>query len=211
MNYVTMRTQALSLLNRTDGSDTLMQTFFQMGLQRCQRELRLPHMERVFTLNTSSAPVSNFPVPSDWLETIAFYAQDANGMSDEVKWCNIGTFQRRSNEVYGKPTYYTRLFANFQVIDAIPQNASASLYYYGEEGALVNDNDVTTLSTIAPDLIIYAALTYAADYYVDDRGQTWEQKFQFFREQIQSQASEGEDETGDGAIEPAYTYEDSVY
>ena len=211
MNYLQVRQRALDLLNRTDGSDTLMQTFVQMGLQRIQRELRLPHMERVLTLDTSAGPLSQFPVPADWIETIAFFSDNANGVSDEVKWINIGSFQRKKNYKYGHPVYYSRLFSNFLVADVIPQGANASLYYYGEEGALVNDTDETTLSVIAPDLIVYAALTYAADEYIDDRGQTWEQKFQFLREQLQSQASEGEDETGDGAIEPAYQFEDSVW
>jgi hypothetical protein len=49
-----------------------------------------------------------------------------------------------------------------------------TMVYYGEIPDLVNDTDTSFLSELAPDLLIYAALSYAADYYIDDRKQMFE-------------------------------------
>ena len=205
-----MRTQALALLNRSDATDDLMKTFMQLGLQRCQRELRLPHQERLLVIDTSSSTVSEVLVPDDWMETIAF-TWELNGEGDEIDYADFGDYVRLKQRTYGRPTYYTRSFDRYKIADPIPQGAVAEFYYYGDEAPLSNDLDSSTLSTIAPDLIIYAALTYAADHFTDDRSTAWEQKWQFFREQLQSQASEGENSNGSNAVEPVATFEDEAY
>ena len=41
------------------------------------------------------------------------------------------------------------------------------------------NSDTNALTVTAPDLLIYAALTYAADYYLDERAGIFEQKFLF--------------------------------
>ena len=70
------------------------------------------------------------------------------------------------------------------------------------------DSDENKLAQIAPDLIIYSALTYAADYYLDERAQLFEQKYQAFLSEIQEQSNDQELNGGTQAIRPMYEYRD---
>jgi hypothetical protein len=69
------------------------------------------------------------------------------------------------------------------------------------------DADENILAKIAPDLIIYAGLTFASDYYLDERADLFEQKFQLFLSEIQEQANDQELQGGTQAILPAYSYQ----
>jgi hypothetical protein len=204
--YAAMRQTFIDLLNRTDSQDpdaALVKGFFDSSIQRTQREVRAPCMEVVATIDTDTA-VSALAVPVDWLQSKALVWDDGSdgGEVDEVE---LGTYYRRKNEVLAVPTMYVRQGPVFLINSAIPAGCEAYLIYYGENAPLVNDTDETILAKVAPDLIIYGALTYAADYYTDDRKDTWEAKWQFFREQIQSQATEGESE-GIGCRRAACTW-----
>ena len=66
-------------------------------------------------------------------------------------------------------------------------------------------NVENALAAIAPDLIIYAALTYASDYYLDERSPVFESKYQAFLDEIQVQADDQELAGSLQSIRPAYT------
>jgi hypothetical protein len=209
--YAAMRQSLIDLLNRSDFTDpnaALVKGWFDNSIQRIQREVRAPHMERVLVVDTTLS-VSQVSIPNDWLETKAF-VWDNGTDSGEVSPLELGTYYHRKNEVFDFPTFYCRQGSVWLVNGDIPAGATANVVYYGEETALVNDNDETTLCKIASDLIIYGALTYASDYFIDDRKDTWETKWSFFREQIQSQSSEGENQNGANAVQPFAEYDDGV-
>ena len=79
-----------------------------------------------------------------------------------------------SGEV-GNPQVFTREQHDF----FYPQPASGTLtlYYYCDFPPLVNNADENDLTAVASDLVIYSALTYAADYFLDERSAIFEQKF----------------------------------
>ena len=79
------------------------------------------------------------------------------------------------------------------------------LNYYALFTDLVADSDENILSQIAPDLLTYAALTYASDYYLDERSDIWESKYAAFGSEIQTQAFEQEQSGTLQQIRPAYT------
>lgn len=207
-----MRSTFVALLNNSTASDpssALVKSWFDLSIQRIQREVRAPHMEDVYTVDTTDE-VSSLTVPDNWLDTKAFVWDNGTDDSGEIDEVDIGTFYRRKRALDGgTPIIYTREAQSFLVAGAIPAGTTAKLIYWSEETPLVNDADETVLSAIAPDLIIYGALTYAADYFTDDRKDGWEQKWQFFREQIQSQATEGEMGSG-AAVQPFAEYDDGV-
>ena len=70
------------------------------------------------------------------------------------------------------------------------------------------DSDTNALSVAAPDLIIYAALTYAADFYLDERAEIFENKYTTFLAEIQEQANDQELNGSANTIAPAYAYGD---
>jgi|TARA_B100000497_G_C7381248_1_gene244194 hypothetical protein len=70
------------------------------------------------------------------------------------------------------------------------------------------DSDENALAKVAPDLLIYAALTYAADYYLDTRSDIFETKFNQFLLEVQEQANDQETNGGVQSIQPTYTFTD---
>lgn len=209
--YAAMRQTFIDLLNRTDLTDpnaALVKGWFDNSIQRCQREVRAPHMERVLAIDTTN-PVSSISVPNDWLETKAF-VWDNGTCGGEVDPLELGDYYVRKNELFDYPTFYTRQAGTWLINGTIPAGVTANVIYYGEETPLVNDNDETTLCKIASDLIVYGALTYAGDYYTDDRKDQWEAKWESFREQVQSQSSEGDNQNGANAVQPFVMYDDGV-
>jgi hypothetical protein len=209
--YAAMRATFIGLLNRTDMTDpnaALVKDWFASSIQRIQREVRAQHMETVNTIDTTVS-VSTVTVPADWLQTKALvWSNGADG--GEIDFVELGTYYSRINEVLGVPTIYCRQGSSWLLNAPIPSGAAAYLIYYANQTPLVNDADETALAAMAPDLIIYGALTYAGDYYTDDRKDGWEAKWQFFREQIQSQESEGENHSGSSAVSPFAEYDDHV-
>lgn len=73
---------------------------------------------------------------------------------------------------------------------------------------MTQNTDENAIAAVAPDLIIYAALTYAADYYLDERAALIEQKYGLFLSEIQEQANDQEMNGGVQSIQPTYTYTD---
>lgn len=209
--YATMRQNLIDLLNRTDLTDpnsSLVKGWFDNSIQRIQREVRAPHMEKVLTISTATT-VSTVTIPTDYLETKAFVWSDGTN-GGEVQPLELGTYYARINNIYDFPEFYCRQVNQWLVNAPIAAGAVAIVVYYAEETPLVNDSDETTLCKIAPDLIVYGALTYAAQYYIDDRKDAWEQMFQTFCAQVQSQSSEGDLQNGANAVGPAVEYDDGV-
>ena len=56
--------------------------------------------------------------------------------------------------------------------------------------------------------MLYAALSFAADYYLDQRAEIFEQKFQQFLLELQEQANDQELQGGTQSILPAYSFQD---
>ena len=87
-------------------------------------------------------------------------------------------------------------------------SGTLTLYYYCDFPALVNNADENDLTAVASDLVIYSALTYAADYFLDERSAIFEQKFNQFMAELQEQANDQELNGGVQSIEPSYRYEE---
>ena len=68
------------------------------------------------------------------------------------------------------------------------------------------DSDENNLAAVGSDLIIYGALTYASDYYLDERASLFEQKYTQFMNEIQDQANEAEITGSLQAIRPTYNF-----
>jgi hypothetical protein len=66
------------------------------------------------------------------------------------------------------------------------------LNYYAQFTDMTADTDENDLAIIAPDLITYGALSYASDYFMDERGPLFEQRFSQFLSELQGQADDAE-------------------
>lgn len=209
--YSAMRSKFIALLNRSDCADAnaaLVKDWFDSAIGLIDKEVRWKGMERTLTIDTTNA-VDIVPVPTDWLQTIALVWDNTTTDSGEIDPVDLGTYYRRKNEIFDVPTIYTREVGNFLINAAIPAAATAKLIYYGNETKLVNDSDETDLAKQAPDLIIRAALVFAATYFIDDRKDSWQAEFEFLREQLQTQATDG-DSHDVAAIQPFVEFDDHV-
>jgi len=202
MNYGDIKSHFEALLNRSDITSALTTLFIDQSIARIQRQLRTPLNENKNTY-TISGQTASLTLPADFLEIISLYYQG-------IELTRVPMSKLRglvNNPTAGSPTVFTREQQNL-LIHPQPTSGSVVLYYYGEFTPMTQNTDENTLALVAPDLIIYGALTYAADYYLDERRDIFETKFNQFLTELQEQANDQELNGGTQAIQPASTYTD---
>lgn len=199
MNYGEIRTQFKNILNRSDCTNALADTFISQGLARSQRVLRTPANEK-FTVTTATAGFTAIAVPNDLIEVISI---DSDGSA--VTFLPTKRWLELDQGSSGTPKYWTRIGAEIKLKPTPTDGKVLTLYYYGEFPPFTSDSTETTLSIIAPDLIVYGGLSFAADYFLDERKDLFEQRYMMAAQELQDQASGVE---GGGQITPAYNFGD---
>jgi len=203
MNYGDLKSHFNDLLNRSDITSTLTTRFIDQGIARIERQLRTPMQEKVKNY-TISGTTTEITLPTDFLETISLYANEY-----ELQRITMKKYRELANSAHtGKPQYYVREQEGLKLFPQ-PTSGTISLYYYGTFDALSADSDENILTKVAPDLAIYAGLTFAADFYLDNRAEIFEQKFRLFMDELQAQADDQELSGGTQSIAPAYDYGDA--
>lgn len=203
MNYGDLKSHFNDLLNRSDITAALTTRFIDQGIARIQRQLRTPLNEKLKNY-TITAATSQVTLPTDFLEIISLYKDEF-----ELQRITMKKYRELATNTYtGKPEYFVREQENLKLFPQ-PSDGTLTLYYYGEFDPMSADSDENKLAQVAPDLIIYAALTYAADYYLDQRAEIFEQKYVQFITEIQEQANDQELNGGTQSIAPAYDYGDA--
>lgn len=188
MNKGQIRAHFIALLNRSDCSDALADTFIDQALTRIQRVLRIPSMEKQQSYSiTSGAPLSQVVIPSNLIEIIDLQYDGVSLL--RVPLHEMAAAQQTG--IVGSPNYFSR---EREVIKVTPMPSSGTIYlnYYGEFDALTSDTSSNVITNIASDLLTYTALAYAADYFLDERGTLFEAKSSQFLAEIQDQADSAE-------------------
>ena len=204
MNKGEIRAHFIALLNRSDCSNALADTFIDQALTRIKRILRIPSMERQDRYDVTSADgVSSLFIPADFLELIDIYY-------DGVALVRIPLHEMIANQKTGEvgsPRFFCREQGQFKLH---PQPTSGIVYlnYYAEPIELVNDTDSNTLTVIGSDLVTYTALSYASDYFLDERAEVFEGRSGQFLSEIQEQANSAEQSGTSQVMRPTHRYED---
>ena len=202
MNKGEIRAHFKALLNRTDCSDALADTFIDQSIARAQRILRIPPMEKTQTYNLT-ASTSTLIIPADFLEIIDMYYANTN-----LSRVPLSKYVEMSQPAEsGTPRYFTREGENIKIYP-YPTSGSVSMNYYGQFTEMTADTDENDLAIIASDLITYGALGYASDYFLDERGPLFETKFVQFLSELQEQANDAEVSGTVQAMQPTATYQD---
>lgn len=202
MNKGDIRSHFKALLNRSDCSDTLADTFVDQSIARIQRTLRIPSMEKQQSY-TISAATTLLVLPNDFLEIINLYYD--NTSLTRVPLNQIMEYKDAGEN--GTPKFFTREGSSL-LIYPHPTSGSVKLNYYGQFADMTTDSDENALAQASSDLIIYGALSYSSDYYLDERGPLFEQKFVQFLAEIQEQANDAETSGTVQAMRPTTAYED---
>jgi hypothetical protein len=198
MNYGSLRSHFKALLNRSDITDALADTFIDQGITRIQRSLRIPIMEKLYEFNVTTT-ISSIVVPADYLEAISIYHD-----KHELERVPLGDMlSLKDNGAAGIPRYFCRQGDKI-LMSPEPSEGTVSINYYSEFPEMTTDTDENSLARVASDLIIYAALVYAADYFLDERAQVFDQKYLYFMTELQEQANVAELSGTLQRIRPSY-------
>lgn len=204
MNKGQLRVHFLALLNRSDCTDTLADTFIDQSMTRIQRVLRIPSMEKQQSYSiTSGVPTTQIVMPSNLLEIIDL-------QYDGVSLLRIPMHEMAAalkTGATGNPVSFSR---EREVIKIAPSPSSGIIYlnYYGEFDALPTDASTNAITQIASDLLTYTALGYASDYFLDERGPLFDAKSGQFLAELQDQANSAETSGMAQVMRPTSIYTD---
>jgi hypothetical protein len=200
-----LTTQFLGLMNRRDltANTSLTTTFINQAVMRIQRELRCPGMEKLVDI-TIISPYNGLVIPNDFIELIGIYPQSTQpaGITklrkdrlERVKW--LASFT-------GCPSKFAREGGSWVLGPSPGIGEVIRVAYYAELTPLVNPADENVISIIAWDLIAYAALAAACEYFKDSRLEVFEKRYQMILADIAAQADE--DELDDAQMDPVYRF-----
>ena len=204
MNKARIRTQLLGLLNRNDCTNAQADIFIEQALARIQRTLRVPAMEAEENITTNSTNGDTIVLPSDFLN-IKYLSSTTQDGTLMMEYRDVATFMAIPSST-GQPRWYTRIRGELKMKPYHQVGTAVSMIYYNEIPDLVNDTDENFLTIIAPDLLVYCALTFAADYFVDDRKPVFEDRFAAIYGEVEEQARLVDMDQTTLAIAPAYYY-----
>jgi len=204
MNKGQIRAHFIALLNRSDCTNALADTFIDQANTRIKRALRIPSMEKQYALTVSSASgVASLVIPADLLEIIELY-YDGTTMV-RIPLHEMIAYQK-TGEV-GTPQFFCREGGSIKIFPK-PVSGIVYLNYYADLADLATDSAENTLTVIASDLLTYTALGYAADYFLDERGQVFDGKAGQFLAEIQEHANTAEQSGVNQVMRPTQRYED---
>ena len=205
MNKAQIREQLKGLMNRNDLTNAQADIFIEQALARIQRTLRVPSMEAEEVLTTNSTNGDTIILPSDFLNIKYLYVPKSDGTQQMLEYKDVATFLAIPSSV-GIPQYYTRIRGELKMKPYPQTGTTVNLIYFSEIPDLVADTDINFLTIIAPDLLTYGALTFAADYFVDDRKPAFEERFGAIYSEVVEQAALVDMDQTSIAISPAYAY-----
>lgn len=200
MNKGALRTHFKAVLNRSDITDDLADTFIDQSITRIQRVLRVPANEKQASYPISAA-TTKITVPGDFLEIINIYYDN-----HVMKRLGMAEIQDRiKTGETGSPHFYCREGASYLLFPT-PSSGTVYLNYYCSFTEMSSDSDENTLAKIASDAIIYGALIFASDYFLDERAQLFNQKYNEFLIEITEQSNDAE-LAGELAMRPSTFYD----
>lgn len=162
-------------LNRDDLTSVI-PSFITLAEAKFNRKLRTRQMVK---RATATIDTQYFAYPTDWLQAKEFVLN-----TSPITYMEFVT-DKQANELrqdkiiaVGKPTYYTIVGTQIEVIATPDTGYTGELTYYGKIPALSDSNTSNWLLTYAPDLYLYGALLEASPYLKDDeRLAVWGQMY----------------------------------
>ena len=152
---------------------------------------------------TISAQTTFLTIPNDFLEITGLY----HGSTNLVRVSLAKFIEITQGGEVGTPRVFTREADKIKIYP-YPTSGTVTMNYYASFPEMTLDSDQNDLALIGSDLIIYGALSYASDYFLDERGQVFEGKFVTGVTEIQQQANDAETSGTVQVIQAHTTYED---
>lgn len=200
MNFGQLKTAFENRLKRRDLSASASGEYIQQAIARIQRTLRVPAMEKTVTVEVTESfdPTVGIAIPDDLLGLIELSTAD-------------GTLSKKGDDeviqaakAQGTPKVFSQRGSYYLVGPYPAVGDELRIDYWAELDTLSANDDDNWLSEIAPDVIIYGALSYAADDFLDRRGDRWEARYLQLKGELEDQAAA--DELSNGAVSPAHIF-----
>lgn len=204
-------TSLTAILLRNDMTQAQAINFIQMSQTRIERTLRTPGQENMGTITgNDSAPTGSIVLPADFLALKLLYTQGSWGGMDLMEYKDTAGFFKAQNRSMGtsngvSPKYYTRVGSSYLITPPLPAGQEIYMNYYAAQPQLVSPTDSNFFTISAQDLLVYGALSFAGDFFVDDRVGSFEQRFAQLMGDIETQARETDMSQSDMAIAPAHS------
>lgn len=193
MNYGEVKTQFKTMLNRRDITPSMVDQFAKQSIQRAQRLLRVPASEATALIPVEQG-FDGLDIPGDFLKLVQIAADGV-----ELVRVDPNTVRRYANT--GLPRFFAREASQF-IIGPVPRvGAEIRLIYSKDFTSLGADTDTNWLTEVAPDIIVYGALSAACDHYNDPRKPGFEDTFVKAIVDLNNQAME--DELTNAQVMPA--------
>lgn len=198
MNYAEVRAMFTALLNRDDCTGDQVVHFLGLATRRVHRELRTPITERVYVFDVPAdgPALDRHPLPVGFVEAIEVVVAQVPLAKESLR----GLLRRTDTQ----PACYARYGNLLYLRGPVPAGAALELLYYGDFTPLVEDTDTNELSTAAPDLLVYGALSFAGDHFEHDKRGEWEARYQTILASLVEQARSDEMGGGPLAVSPMY-------
>ena len=186
-NLGELRTLVKDWSNRTDISNSVIDSFINIAQDRANRILRLPILEGFSTISVSN---NTLLLPADYLEAKSLVVT-VNGKAVELERKDLAFVTKQQNN-QGNPKYFARKQSKF-VIAPDSDVSSADLYYYYVAADLVNDADTNWFVEHGTDLLLYGALSELSLYTKNtEDALQWEAKFKATAQDIMKMADDAD-------------------
>lgn len=186
-------------LNRTDISTQQANMIIKRGLARCQRDLRLAQMERDLTVQaTAGTPIQSIPIPADFL--IMRQVEADNTSCQPVSYAHLLRLPKQP----GRGAVFARNEGDI-LFRPYPQSY-ARLVYYAKFQPLNADTDSNELLALSPECLLFACLSYAANFFAMDQEANFEQRYQQEVTTLNNVNQEMDTLGGPTAVQPATGY-----
>ena len=186
-NLGDLRTLVKDWSNRTDISNSVIDSFINIAQDRANRILRLPILEGFSTITVTNNALA---LPTDYLEAKSLVVT-VNGKAIELERKDLAFVTKQQNN-QGNPKYFARKQSSF-VIAPTSDVSSADLYYYYVAADLVNDADTNWFVEHGTDLLLYGALSELSLYTKNtEDALQWEAKFKATAQDIMRMADDAD-------------------
>lgn len=199
MNYGDFQALFSNWLNRSDLDQPMMQTIIERAMARVNREVRIAGMERNYmpTPDQPDGTWSTIPVPEDFI-AMEYFVADGR-MIDPYTPGQI----LRLPDIAGHPQGFARFGGYWRLRPRATK--SVEIIYYGQFDPVVNPGDTNTLLSAAPEILLWASLSYAGDFFkMPDETPVWEQRYKDEVANLQQQSQDADFFASPQAVAPCH-------
>jgi hypothetical protein len=183
-NFSTLKTAVQNWIDRTDIADRV-DEFISLGEARIYRELRIRAMETALSDTISSGVIG---VPADFRALKHAYVNGSPTQWLEEQKAEFIYENYPTRSVTSKPRFIAQDGGNF-IFGPYPDSAyTIKGTYYAALTALGTVNETNWFTTNAPDLLLFAALTEAAGFEMNDEKEAkWLARYEQTKNRIQKE------------------------